>query len=96
MKIILTEDLKDYMIQEGRKNIIVEVKNCVTWGGVSRTISAGLVDDDIHVDERYFMTEQTELGKIYLPKSGVRYGSEVKLSFMKLLWMKRIFIDGIY
>lgn len=42
------------------------------------------------------MTEQTELGKIYLPKSGVRYGSEVKLSFMKLLWMKRIFIDGIY
>lgn len=30
MKITLTEDLKDYMIQEGRKNIIVEVKNCVT------------------------------------------------------------------
>ncbi len=30
MKITLTEDLKDYMIQEGLRNIIVEVKSCVT------------------------------------------------------------------
>ena len=36
------------------------------------------------------------MGNIYLPKSEVRYGSEVKLSLVKMLWMKRILIDGIY
>ncbi len=41
------------------------------------------------------MTEQTELGKIYLPRFGVDYEDELKVSLKKLLWINRISIDGI-
>lgn len=97
MKIILTKDLKDYMLKEGKKNIFVEVETSGCWVGVFKTVLASLVSDNFRPDENEYMTVETELGKVFLPNPGVKvkYDDEIKFFLQRQLWIKRIEVTGI-
>ncbi len=59
-------------------------------------ISARFADKTFSPDPSQYSTEITDIGKVYLPKRGVSYAKEVKLSLLKVLWMKKITVTGVY
>ncbi len=43
-----------------------------------------------------YTLEKSELGVVYLPKKGVTYAETVKLSLVKIMWMQKITVTGVY
>ncbi len=47
------------------------------------------------VDDDHYNVFDTEVGKLYLPRSSVKPEDKIELSYWKLLWMEGVRIFGV-
>lgn len=98
MKFIYEDELKEYMQEKGKRNIIVEV---VTINNSEIEISelhVHFVDDrqtDIFKKKHRYRGVETEMGEVLLPHYKLNYEDEVVFGLKKFLCFRSISYTGI-
>lgn len=98
MKFIYKEELKEYMWEKGKKNIIVEV---VTINNSEIEISelhVHFVDErqtDIFKKKHRYRSVETEMGEVLLPHYKLNYDDEVVFGLKKFWCFRSISYTGI-
>lgn len=98
MKFIYEDELKAYMKEKGKKNIIVEV---VTINNSEIEISElhiHFVDDrqtDIFKKKHRYRGVETEMGEVLLPHYKLNYEEEIVFGLKKFLCFRSISYSGI-
>ena len=98
MKFIYEDELKEYMREKRKKNIIVEV---VTINNTEIEISelhVHFVDDrqtEIFKKKHRYRGVETEMGEVLLPHYKLNYDEEIVLGLKKFLCFRSISYTGI-
>ena len=95
MKIILERNLIEHMNEEGLKDLIVEVGECVACGGGYLRANARFLEKDEKPSADIFDEYETETGHVYLPKEGVTCGPSVRFVWKNYYWLDGLGVAGI-
>ena len=97
MAVQLDKKLQDFMNEKGYKDIALDVMMCKTWAGVAKEISTRFVEGNVEeLLGKGFLSEDTELGKVYYHPDTIRFGKNPILKLGSFMWSKYIRFRGVY
>ena len=98
MKFIYEDELKAYMKEKGKKNIIVEVVTISNSEIEISELHIHFVDDrqpDIFKKKHRYRGVETEMGEVLLPHYKLNYEEEIVFGLKKFLCFRSISYSGI-
>ncbi len=98
MKFIYEEELKAYMQEKGKKNIIVEVVMINNSEIEISELHVHFVDDrqtEIFKKKHRYRGIETEMGEVLLPHYKLNYDEEIVFGLKKFLCFRSISYKGI-
>ena len=97
MNFIFTKDLREFMENKCKKNIIVEVVTCNADIDVTE-LHVFLADDktsDFYKVHKKYKGFATEVGEVLLPPYRLEYDKEIVFDLKKVLCFKMVKYEGI-
>ncbi len=98
MKFIYEEDLKAYMLETGKKNIVVEVVMINNSEIEINELHVHFIDErqtEIFKTKHRYYGIQTDMGEVLLPRYKLNYENEIVFGLKKFLCFKSISYKGI-
>ena len=98
MQFVLSDALKDYMLQKNKRNIIVEVAQSDGSDFEITELHTHFVSDkqaDLFIKRQGFHSYDTEFGKVLLPNYRLDYDDIISFDLRRFLFVNTIKVTGI-
>ena len=94
MDIIIEDKLKRHMEDEHLSGLVVELDRCIACGGSYNTVVSKFLDEYKDIDLSNYDEVDSEVGKIYLLKEGIKYGETLRFVWKSYYWLDGLGVSG--
>ena len=93
----ISNELKDFMRENGKYNIFLNVDVRTSCCGIASDMDAQLVSEikEENLNHYGYDKAETETGFLYYPKGKVIIGRDCKFYLGRMLWQKRIKFEDV-